>query len=87
MLGTVAALCLLMLPLPAAATAQAPDLIVIDGHDEPLQTNPLGHYLAEHPDVVLMRGVQSSGNWRGYIATWEVSDGTLLLSKRHAEAV
>ena len=32
-----------------------------------------------------MRGMHSSANWRGYVATWEVSNSTLLLRKVDVE--
>lgn len=63
------------------ATAQASDVIVLDGKPAMLFTNPLAKYLAEHPDSLPKSDYVSSGNWRGYIATWEVLDGKLFLRK------
>lgn len=65
----------------AVATAQAPDLLVYKGKQLYLETNPLAPWLAAHPGSKLPRGVMSSGNWRGYIATWRIDKGALWLQK------
>lgn len=63
----------------AHATAQQPDVLIVDGKDEALYTNPLADWLALHPGALPKSDVTSSGNWRGYVATWEVTNGKLLL--------
>lgn len=77
----LAMLSLALLPLHAAATAQEPDIIMIDGQREELNTNPLVRYLVEHPNALPKSDVVSSSNWRGYVATWEDSDGELVLKR------
>jgi hypothetical protein len=67
----------------ATATVQAPDVIVIDGRSESLDTNPLAPYLSAHPTVIPKSDDPSAENWRGYVATWEISDGKLFLRKIH----
>ena len=59
-------------------TAQAPDIIVIDGEAFRLFSNPLESYFNEdnpRPNF----GVVCTANWRGYVATWEISEDTLYL--------
>lgn len=65
----------------AMGTAQAPDVLLIDGKPASLHTNPLNEWLRTHPDSLPRSEVQSTGNWRGYIATWEVDKGKLWLRK------
>jgi len=63
----------------AFATAQEPDRIRIDGQEYELNTNPLDAWLHarawEPPEEVSI----SSANWRGYIASWAIADGRLVL--------
>lgn len=69
----------------AMATAQQPDLIVLAGERHALLSNPFEQYLRQHPgldlqprdgaDVVCMH----SANHRGYIATFLIQEGQLLL--------
>jgi len=59
-------------------TAQAPDIILIDGEVSRLFSNPLESYFNEdnpRPDF----GFVCTANWRGYVATWEISKDTLYL--------
>jgi hypothetical protein len=65
----------------AFATAQAPDELVYKGQNLSLETNPLAAWLSAHPNRKLPEGVRSSGNWRGYVATWQVDKGALWLQK------
>lgn len=65
----------------AMATTQAPDVIIIEGKNESLNTNPLAPYLSAHPKVIPKADDPSMENWRGYVATWEILDGKLLLRK------
>ena len=76
-----AVLFLLMLGVagPLAATAQAPDLLKINGKTYYIHTNPLTPVLAEKPERLPKPGVGSTGLWRGYIATWSVRENRLFL--------
>ena len=65
----------------AWGTAQAPDILLLDGKEQALNTNPLSAWLQGHPDRLPRDGVHSTGNWRGYVATWEISQGRLWLRK------
>lgn len=68
-------------PVRAFATAQEPDRLLLDGEQASLHTNPLSGWLEKHADAMPPRQYDSSGNWRGYVATWEVAGGQLLLRK------
>jgi hypothetical protein len=61
------------------ATAQAPDILKIDGKTYFIHTNPLGPVLATNGDRLPKPAVISSGLWRGYIATWAVRERRLFL--------
>jgi len=69
----------IMFPAVASATAQAPDRIRIDGQDYELNTNPLEPWLEAHAWKPPEEVETSSANWRGYIASWEIVDGQLVL--------
>ena len=59
-------------------TAQAADVLVHEGEDRRLCTNPLEQYWsAENPRPVFR--VWNTSNWRGYIATWQLRDEKLWL--------
>lgn len=61
------------------ATAQIPDAIAIKDIQYRLNTNPLDKYLAEirweRPEYASI----SSANWRGYLASWKIDAGNMLL--------
>jgi hypothetical protein len=76
---------LAVIPILARATAQAPDQITIDGRTERLHTNPLSGYLEANPKALPEPTFISSGNWRGYVATWEVRESSLILKKIEIE--
>ena len=80
-LTTVLVLSACLLPGRAAATAQEPDVLLLDGKREALHTNPLAAWLEQHPQALPRSEVMSSANWRGYVATWEVAGDRLLLRK------
>jgi hypothetical protein len=61
------------------ATAQRGDMLLLDGKKYSIHTNPLEPYLKDNPGKLPKSDVTSSGLWRGYVATWEVKDGHLLL--------
>ncbi len=63
----------------AAATAQAPDTIILNGTQHSLNTNPLTSYLQKKEWTRPEEAVVSSANWRGYTAIWEIVDRKLTL--------
>lgn len=76
----------------ARATAQIPDRIELDGRIHRLTVNPLEAWLEAHPEVSIDRlsgevalGM-CSANWRGYLATFTVADGQLMLDRVVADA-
>ena len=75
------ALAILLVAGNAIGTAQAPDVLIVDGEQQAIFTNPLTPWLQTHPDALPKDGIVSSGNWRGYIATWELAAGKLWLRK------
>lgn len=70
---------------PVAATAQEPDILLLDGEAVRLNTNPLERYLGDKPPAVPEDTVISSANWRRYVATWEVVSGELRLKSVDVE--
>ncbi len=67
------------------ATAQEPEILLVDGKSYSLNTNPLAGYLAAHPEKKLARGSQVTSNWRGYTGTWEIKGDRLWLRKVSVE--
>jgi hypothetical protein len=71
--------------LNAFATAQTPDKLLHQGKVYDLFSNPLEEfYRAEgrsRPEFMVKPFTMSSGNWRGYVATWKLNDGKLHLTK------
>ncbi len=64
------------------ATAQAPDKILYDNKEFNLFTNPLEDFYNnknERPKFFIEPNIVSSGNWRGYMAYWEISEESLYL--------
>ena len=82
----VSALLVLLAPTQAGATAQIPDIIIIDGEEHSLFSNPLEQHFAKagRPGI-LDEGVASSANWRGHVATWTIEGGRLYLTKVEKE--
>jgi hypothetical protein len=64
--------------MEAPMTAQIPDVLLVNGETVPLFTNPLDGYLGSLGDGWPF-ATTSTANWRGYIASWEIRDGRLLL--------
>lgn len=78
---------LIFLPAILFGTAQIPDRIVIDGEEHALYAEPLESYPwkeNERPKV-FSEGSISSANWRGYVATWKIEDGSLMLTNIQKE--
>lgn len=65
----------------AHATAQIPDKLILDGEEVPLHTNPLQPYLSAHRDELPNFSPSSTANWRGYVATFAIHDGQLIVDK------
>lgn len=63
----------------ALATAQYPDRIIYDGKEYSLHTNPMESYFEKHPDKRPTGETRSTALWRGYVATFEVKDKSLVL--------
>ena len=66
----------------AFATAQAPDVLIYDNKILDLFSNPLESYYKDEkdkPKFYIYPNETSSGNWRGYVAIWEITDGELFL--------
>src|SRR5690554_3458312 len=61
------------------ATAQAPDIIVIENQEYFLNTNPLEPYLRTIDWKPPEDAAIWSSNWRGYIATWSIENNNLIL--------
>jgi hypothetical protein len=61
------------------ATAQYPDKIFYNGKKYALHTNPMEEYFKRFPDRKPKSGIISSALWRGYVATFEISDNSLFL--------
>lgn len=79
-LANVLMVCLAMVIAPAVkATAQLSDLLIVEGKEFALNTNPLEAELRRKKWTPPENAMISSANWRGYLATWEIKDGKLLL--------
>jgi hypothetical protein len=75
-------LCLAMAISPGVrATAQASDMLIVQGEEFALNTNPLETQLEQKQWKPPEDAVISSANWRGYIATWEIKDDKLFLKE------
>lgn len=70
---------LALVPPAARATAQEPDILLLDGKEEAIFTNPLEPFLARHPE--LRPESPHTANWRGYVATFQLRDDGLWLQK------
>ena len=66
---------------PARATGQAPDLLLMNGKQYSILTNPLEPFLALNPKKTPTSDIVSTGLWRGYVATWKIEDDRLILTK------
>ena len=78
----IALLC--VLPAAALATGQEPDVIIYNGKTYSLFANPLEDFYKDRkkrPPFRVEPNVMSTGNWRGYVATWTIENGILYLVK------
>jgi len=62
-----------------SATAQIPDRLIYQGKSYNLHNNPLEVYFKEHPKKRPEGDISSTALWRGYIATFEIQNQTLIL--------
>lgn len=69
----------LTIPILVSATAQEPDLLIWNGLTLYLNTTPLEPLLEDNPDFRPKSDVFSTGNYRGYIAHWELTQEHLYL--------
>jgi hypothetical protein len=80
-------LSLVLVPLCVYATAQIPDIIMIDGVEYDLFTNPLEVLLERRPEIREKiskninekKGIISTALWRGYIAKFVIKENKLFL--------
>lgn len=82
--GLVAIAFLLMLPLSAKATAQAGDVIYLDGEKWSLLGKPLNYddeIYAKLYGFLPKNREWNTGNWSGYTGYWEIVYGRLYLKK------
>jgi len=73
-------LVLIVFPALAFATAQQPDVLILDGKQYAIYTNPLEPYLTKYPDLLPKSNVISTSLWRRYVAQWEIKNGSLVLT-------
>lgn len=64
---------------PVCGTAQTPDQLQWNGRLLRLDTNPLEPLLEANPDLRPHGPFGSSGLWRGYVGSWRLEAGQLLL--------
>jgi hypothetical protein len=67
------------------ATAQYSDIIIYNGTKYPLNVNPLEPYFEKNPEKRPEGGVGSTALWRGYVATFEISNNKLILKDMEIE--
>lgn len=80
----IAILCSLILSANVFATTQVNEILIYEGTIKPLSSEPLEPYFNEQqhprPKNITCGGI-STGNWRGYIGTWEIKENKLYLIK------
>jgi hypothetical protein len=76
---------LLLSAFAVFATGQQADRIVYQKSERMLFSNPLEDYYkadpGKRPHFMIAPLINSTGNWRGYIATWEIEECRLYLKK------
>ena len=73
---------LLLVPMHVFATAQIPDRMLYQGETYPLFTEPLEQYFSEQaPRREALFPSVCTACWRGYVATWEVKENYLYITK------
>jgi hypothetical protein len=79
-LNIIGVLILSFISFECFATAQTLDAIEINDVKYHLNTNLLKIYLTEVKWEIPVKASMSSANWRGYLASWKVEAGNLLLT-------
>jgi hypothetical protein len=83
----LAVLAVLTLRHVATATSQQPDILIYKNKTYDLFANPLESFYKNEKDRPHFRvrpDVMSTGNWRGYVASWKIEDDHLYLIKLDA---
>ncbi len=80
MLRSIILIVQLLLCANVFATAQAPDYLLYQGKKYRLHVNPLEELFVENEGLRPETGITSSGNWRGYIATFSINKNSLVVS-------
>lgn len=62
------------------ATGQIPDRLILNGKTHYINTNPLERFFEKFPKKRIMNSRVSTSCWRGYIATFEISNDKLFIS-------
>lgn len=75
----LSAFTLLIFAVHIYATAQYPDKIIYNGKEYKLHSNPMEDYFEKFPDRKPKTTIMSSALWRGYVATFEISEKSLML--------
>ena len=70
----------ILFPVLLFATAQQGDVLVLNGKTYYIYTNPLRAFLEKNPGKIPESEIVSTSLWRGYVASWEVKDGRLVLT-------
>jgi len=76
--------------LPTAksfATAQYPDILIYEGKEFSLHTNPLEELFSKNEDKRPKGDVTSTALWRGYVAKFEIKDGWLFAKEVNVKIV
>lgn len=80
-------LLLVLTARPLFATAQFPEILILEGKEEEMVTTPLDEYFKAHPQARpdIIKGMASTALFRGYRGTWEIKRGDLFLKslQRH----
>lgn len=69
----------------ALATAQFPDVLIYEGKQYQLFSNPLESYYKAHGLPRPKFQAWHTANYRGYVATWEIDNDVLYLKKIRAK--
>ncbi|WP_448550517.1 hypothetical protein [Thalassotalea fusca] len=80
MLRIIAYLLMLLCSSNVFATAQTPDYLMYQGKKYRLHANPLEELFLEKEELRPKSEIISSANWRGYIATFSISEDALVVS-------
>jgi hypothetical protein len=72
--------------LVVEATPQIPDVLVYKGAEYPIHNDPLADYFKRYPERKPESDWVCSALWRGYVATFEIVDGSLVLKDIVADA-